>query len=76
MTRKDYTRVASILNGVRDKRERQRLAEEFARWFREDNQAFDAERFSSAVFDEPRGSTRRSGSVRRSRSGARRRSRS
>ena len=50
--RRHYVEVARILHGVRDHHERQRLAEEFARMFRQDNPQFDAERFSSAVFGE------------------------
>lgn len=49
-TRKHYVEIARILSGVRDAHEKQRLAEEFARMFRQDNPQFDAERFSSAVF--------------------------
>jgi len=62
MTRKDYVVVAEILSTVRDRAERQRLAEAFAKWFRRDNPAFDVERFSSAIFKEPEG--KRSGSSR------------
>jgi len=51
-TRKHYVEIARILNGVQDRRERQRLADEFARLFRQDNPAFDVERFSSAVYGE------------------------
>jgi hypothetical protein len=51
MTKKDYIAVARILSTVTNKRERQRLAEEFAAWFRQDNPQFDVERFSSAVFE-------------------------
>ena len=54
-TRKHYIEIARILHGVRDKAERQRLAEEFARMFRKDDKDdsyFDAERFSSAVYGE------------------------
>lgn len=51
-TRKHYVEIACILSGVRDAHEKQRLAEEFARMFRQDNPQFDAERFSSAVFGE------------------------
>ncbi len=51
-TRKHYVEIARILSGVRDAHEKQRLAEEFARMFRQDNPQFDAERFSSAVFGE------------------------
>ena len=54
-TKRHYIEIARILNGVRDPRERQRLAEEFARLFREDNPSFDVERFSSAVYGEPGG---------------------
>lgn len=58
MTKKDYIVVARILSTVRDKRERQRLAEAFAAWFRQDNPHFDVERFSSAIY-EPRSADRR-----------------
>lgn len=53
-TRKHYVEIARILHGVRDRNERQRLAEEFAHMFRQDNPAFDVERFSSAVYGESR----------------------
>jgi hypothetical protein len=72
MTRKDYIRVAAIIHDVRDKRERQRLAEEFARWFAQDNPEFDVERFSGAVFADPRDRPRRSGSSRAARRKSRR----
>jgi hypothetical protein len=51
-TRQHYIEVGRILNGVRDRHERQRLAEEFAAMFRRDNPRFDVDRFSSAVYGE------------------------
>lgn len=58
-TRKHYIEIARILSGVRDAHEKQRLAKEFARMFRQDNPQFDAERFSSAVFGEGGGNRAR-----------------
>jgi hypothetical protein len=48
-TRQHYVEVARILSGVRDPREKQRLADEFGRMFQKDNPAFDGDRFAKAV---------------------------